>query len=185
MCRGSAKSATTRGIAAHGHHVLTPRRYVGARRKVERRPASPFEVKMRGCGGAGGSVCRVGEAGSQAHQSQPEGAGLWRVSGEDLTLVFGRVITGKTPLTAIERKTFGGQDSIRHPTRQWTEGRPSANDQHATFSSFTVSTISEIGGGNQLEAQRFPRVSLMVSCMAADMGKAVIAGRDASPISKN
>jgi type I restriction enzyme M protein len=54
---GFCKSATTDEIATHGH-VLTPGRYVGADRPVR----------------------RVGHAGTR-DQGEPEGAGIWRVSG--------------------------------------------------------------------------------------------------------
>ena len=90
-------------------------------------------------------------------------AGKW----EDLTLGdLGRVITGKTPLTAIEGN-FGGQ--IPFVT-------PSDMDGRKTIST-TARHLTEIGA-ESVRSSKIPAGSVMVSCIGSDMGKAVIAGRD-------
>jgi len=95
------------------------------------------------------------------HQSQPEGAGLWRVKWEDLNLsvIWDESITGKTPLTAIEGN-FGGHSFVT-PSDMDGKEEPSARP-HATF--------TEIGA-DQLEAQRFPRVPLWFSCIGFRNGE--------------
>ena len=90
-------------------------------------------------------------------------AGEW----EDLTLGdLGRVVTGKTPLTAVEGN-FGGQ--IPFVT-------PSDMDGRKTIST-TVRYLTEIGAAS-VKGSKIPAGSVLVSCIGSDMGKAVIAGRD-------
>ncbi len=90
-------------------------------------------------------------------------AGEW----EDLTLGdLGRVVTGKTPLTAVEGN-FGGQ--IPFVT-------PSDMDGRRTIST-TARCLTETGAAS-VKGSKIPAGSVMVSCIGSDMGKAVIAGRD-------
>ncbi len=86
---------------------------------------------------------------------------------EDLTLGdLGRIVTGKTPLTAIEGN-FGGQ--IPFVT-------PSDMDGRKTIST-TARYLTETGAA-LVKGSKIPAGSVMVSCIGSDMGKAVIAGRD-------
>lgn len=86
---------------------------------------------------------------------------------EDLALGdLGQVVTGKTPLTAVEGN-FGGQ--IPFVT-------PSDMDGRKTIST-TARYLTEIGALS-VKGSRIPAGSVMVSCIGSDMGKAVIAGRD-------
>ena len=90
-------------------------------------------------------------------------AGDW----EDLTLGdVGRIVTGKTPLTAVEGN-FGGQ--IPFVT-------PSDMDGRRTIST-TARYLTEVGAAS-VKGSKIPAGSVMVSCIGSDMGKAVIAGRD-------
>ena len=90
-------------------------------------------------------------------------AGEW----EDLTLGdLGRVVTGKTPLTAVEGN-FGGK--IPFVT-------PSDMDGRKTIST-TSRNLTEAGAAS-VKGSKIPAGSVMVSCIGSDMGKAVIAGRD-------
>ena len=90
-------------------------------------------------------------------------AGDW----EELTLDdLGRVVTGKTPLTAVE-ENFGGQ--IPFVT-------PSDMDSRRTISA-TARYLTEVGAAS-VKGSRIPVGSVMVSCIGSDMGKVVIAGRD-------
>ena len=90
-------------------------------------------------------------------------AGEW----EDLTLGdLGRVVTGKTPLTAVEGN-FGGQ--IPFVT-------PSDMDGRKTIST-TARYLTEAGAAS-VKGSKLPAGSIMVSCIGSDMGKVVIAGND-------
>jgi len=90
-------------------------------------------------------------------------AGEWK----DLTLGdLGRVVTGKTPLTAVEGN-FGGQ--IPFVT-------PSDMDGRKTIST-TARKLTETGTAS-VKGSKIPAGSVMVSCIGSDMGKTVIAGRD-------
>jgi type I restriction enzyme, S subunit len=79
---------------------------------------------------------------------------------------LGRVVTGKTPLTAID-ENFGGQ--IPFVT-------PSDMDGRKTIST-TARNLTEAGAAS-VKGSKIPAGSVMVSCIGSDMGKAVIAGRD-------
>ena len=79
---------------------------------------------------------------------------------------LGRIVTGKTPLTAVEAN-FGGQ--IPFVT-------PSDMDGRRTIST-TARYLTEVGA-NSVKGSRIPAGSVMVSCIGSDMGKVVIAGRD-------
>ncbi len=86
---------------------------------------------------------------------------------EELTLgELGRVVTGKTPLTAVDGN-FGGQ--IPFVT-------PSDMDARKTIST-TSRNLTE-AGAKSVKGSKIPAGSVMVSCIGSDMGKAVIAGRD-------
>ena len=90
-------------------------------------------------------------------------AGEW----DDLTLGdLGRVVTGKTPLTALARN-FGGK--IPFVT-------PSDMDGRKTIST-TSRNLTEAGAAS-VKGSKIPAGSVMVSCIGSDMGKTVIAGRD-------
>lgn len=90
-------------------------------------------------------------------------AGEW----EDLTLGdLGRVVTGKTPLTAVE-ENFGGQIPFVTPSDM--DGRKTINT--------TARNLTETGAAS-VKGSKIPAGSVMVSCIGSDMGKAVIAGRD-------
>ncbi|MEA3186915.1 MAG: type restriction enzyme subunit [Chthoniobacter sp.] len=90
-------------------------------------------------------------------------AGKW----EDLTLAdLGRVVTGKTPLTAVEGN-FGGRIPFVTPSDM--DGRKTIN--------ITARYLTEIGAAS-VKGSKIPAGSVMVSCIGSDMGKAVIAGRD-------
>ena len=90
-------------------------------------------------------------------------AGDW----QDLTLGdLGRVVTGKTPLTAVEAN-FGGQ--IPFVT-------PSDMDGRKTIST-TARYLTETGAAS-VKGSVIPAGAVMVSCIGSDMGKVVIAGRD-------
>ena len=90
-------------------------------------------------------------------------AGEW----EDLTLGdLGRIVTGKTPLTAVEGN-FGGQ--IPFVT-------PSDMDGRRTIST-TARYLTESGAAS-VKGSKIPAGSVMVSCIGSDMGKAIIAGCD-------
>ncbi len=90
-------------------------------------------------------------------------AGEW----EDLTLGdLGRVVTGKTPLTAVEGN-FGGQ--IPFVT-------PSDMDGRKTIST-TARYLTNTGAAS-VKGSVIPAGAVMVSCIGSDMGKVVIAGRD-------
>ncbi|MDP2829967.1 MAG: restriction endonuclease subunit S [Sulfuricellaceae bacterium] len=90
-------------------------------------------------------------------------AGDW----EDLTLGdLGRVVTGKTPLTAVEGN-FGGQIPFVTPSDM--DGRKAI--------STTARNLTEAGAAS-IKGAKIPAGSVMVSCIGSDMGKAVIAGRD-------
>jgi type I restriction enzyme S subunit len=90
-------------------------------------------------------------------------AGEWK----DLTLGdLGRVVTGKTPLTAVEGN-FGGQ--IPFVT-------PSDMDGRKTIST-TARYLTETGAAS-VKGSVIPAGAIMVSCIGSDMGKVVIAGRD-------
>ena len=91
------------------------------------------------------------------------------MSGEWKNLMLedlGRIVTGKTPLTAVEAN-FGGQ--IPFVT-------PSDMDGRRTIST-TARYLTEVGA-NSVKGSRIPAGSVMVSCIGSDMGKVVIAGRD-------
>ena len=89
--------------------------------------------------------------------------GEWK----DLTLGdMGRIVTGKTPLTAVEGN-FGGQ--IPFVT-------PSDMDGRRTIRT-TARYLTETGA-TSVRGSKIPAGSVMVSCIGSDMGKAVIAGRD-------
>ena len=79
---------------------------------------------------------------------------------------LGRIVTGKTPLTAVE-ENFGGQ--IPFVT-------PSDMDGRKTIST-TARYLTETGA-TSVKGSKIPASSVMVSCIGSDMGKAVIAGRD-------
>ncbi|MCP9827135.1 restriction endonuclease subunit S [Synechococcus sp. L2F] len=79
---------------------------------------------------------------------------------------LGRVVTGKTPLTAVEGN-FGGQ--IPFVT-------PSDMDGRKTIST-TVRNLTEAGAAS-VKGSKIPAGSVMVSCIGSDMGKAAIAGCD-------
>ena len=79
---------------------------------------------------------------------------------------LGRIVTGKTPLTAVEGN-FGGQ--VPFVT-------PSDMDGRRTIS-ITARYLTEVGA-TSVKGSRIPAGSVMVSCIGSDMGKAVIAGRD-------
>jgi len=86
---------------------------------------------------------------------------------KDLTLGdLGRIVTGKTPLTAVE-ENFGGQ--IPFVT-------PSDMDGRRTIST-TARNLTEFGAAS-VKGSKIPAGSVMVSCIGSDMGKSVIAGRD-------
>ena len=90
-------------------------------------------------------------------------AGDW----EDLTLGdLGRIVTGKTPLTAVEGN-FGGQ--IPFVT-------PSEMDGRRTIST-TARNLTEVGAAS-VKGSKIPAGTVMVSRIGSDMGIAVIAGRD-------
>lgn len=90
-------------------------------------------------------------------------AGEW----EDLNLGdLGRVVTGKTPLTAVEGN-FGGQ--IPFVT-------PSDMDGRKTISN-TARYLTKTGAAS-VKGSVIPAGAVMVSCIGSDMGKVVIAGRD-------
>jgi len=91
------------------------------------------------------------------------------MSGEWETLALGelgRVVTGKTPLTAVE-ENFGGQ--IPFVT-------PSDMDGRKTIST-TARYLTETGAAS-VKGSKIPAGSVMVSCIGSDMGKAVITGCD-------
>jgi len=79
---------------------------------------------------------------------------------------LGRIVTGKTPLTAVEGN-FGGQ--IPFVT-------PSDMDGRRTIST-TARNLTEVGAAS-VKGSQIPAGSVMVSCIGSDTGKAVIAGRD-------
>jgi type I restriction enzyme S subunit len=79
---------------------------------------------------------------------------------------LGRIVTGKTPLTAVEGN-FGGQ--VPFVT-------PSDMDGRRTIS-ITARYLTEVGA-TSVKGSRIPAGSVMVSCIGSDMRKAVIAGRD-------
>ena len=86
---------------------------------------------------------------------------------EDLTLGdLGQIVTGKTPLTAVEGN-FGGQ--IPFVT-------PSDMDGRRTITT-TARYLTETGAAS-VKGSKIPAGSVMVSCIGSDMGKAVVAGRD-------
>jgi type I restriction enzyme S subunit len=91
------------------------------------------------------------------------------MSGEWADLILGdlgRVVTGKTPLTAVEGN-FGGQ--IPFVT-------PSDMDGRKTIST-TARNLTEAGAAS-VKGSKIPAGSVMVSCIGSDMGKAAIAGCD-------
>lgn len=90
-------------------------------------------------------------------------AGDWEI----MTLgELGRIVTGKTPLTAVEGN-FGGK--IPFVT-------PSDMDGRRTIST-TARYLTE-WGATSVKGSKIPAGSVMVSCIGSDMGKAVIAGCD-------
>ncbi len=90
-------------------------------------------------------------------------AGDWEV----LTLGdLGRIVTGKTPLTAVAGN-FGGQ--IPFVT-------PSDMDGRKTICT-TGRYLTETGAAS-VKGSKIPAGSVMVSCIGSDMGKAVLAGRN-------
>jgi type I restriction enzyme S subunit len=90
-------------------------------------------------------------------------AGEW----EDLTLGdLGRVVTGKTPLTAVEGN-FGGQIPFVTPSDM--DGRKSIS---------TTSRFLTQAGAASVKGSVIPAGAIMVSCIGSDMGKVVIAGRE-------
>ena len=101
-------------------------------------------------------------------QEVPEKVERLHSSGwEDLTLGdLGSVLTGKTPLTAVEGN-FGGQ--IPFVT-------PSDMDGRKTIST-TARYLTEAGAAS-VKGSVIPAGAIMVSCIGSDMGKVVIAGRE-------
>ena len=90
-------------------------------------------------------------------------AGEW----EDLTLGdLGRVVTGKTPLTAVEGN-FGGQIPFVTPSDM--DGRKSIS---------TTARFLTQAGAASVKGSVIPAGAIMVSCIGSDMGKVVIAGRE-------
>ncbi len=90
-------------------------------------------------------------------------AGEW----EDLTLGdLGRVVTGKTPLTAVEGN-FGGQIPFVTPSDM--DGRKSIS---------TTARFLTHAGAASVKGSVIPAGAIMVSCIGSDMGKVVIAGRE-------
>jgi len=90
-------------------------------------------------------------------------AGGW----EETTLGdLGRIVTGKTPLTAVEGN-FGGLIPFVTPSDM--NGRKTI--------STTARYLTETGAAS-VKGSKIPAGSVMVSCIGSDMGKAVIAGRD-------
>ena len=79
---------------------------------------------------------------------------------------LGRIVTGKTPLTAVEGN-FGGQ--IPFVT-------PSDMDGRKTIST-TARYLTEVGAAS-VKGAKIPAGSILVSCIGSDMGKAAVAGRD-------
>jgi type I restriction enzyme, S subunit len=90
-------------------------------------------------------------------------AGEWK---ETTLGHLGRVITGKTPLTAV-KANFGGH--IPFVT-------PSDMDGRKTISS-TARSLTDAGAAS-VKGSVIPTGSVMVSSIGSDMGKVVIAGRD-------
>ncbi len=91
------------------------------------------------------------------------------MSGEwqELTLGdLGRIVTGKTPLTAVEGH-FGGQ--IPFVT-------PSDMDGRKTIS--TTARCLTNSGATSVKGSTIPAGAVLVSCIGSDMGKGAIAGRD-------
>ena len=86
---------------------------------------------------------------------------------EDLTLGdLGRVVTGKTPLTAVEGN-FGGHMPFV---------TPSDLDGRKTIS--TTARSLTMAGAASVKGSVIPAGAVMVSCIGSDMGKVVIAGRE-------
>ncbi len=79
---------------------------------------------------------------------------------------LGRIVTGKTPQTAVEGN-FGGQIPFVTPSDM--DGRK--------ILTTTARNLTEAGAAS-VKGSRIPAGSVMVSCIGSDMGKAVIAGRD-------
>ena len=85
---------------------------------------------------------------------------------ENLTLGdLGRIVTGKTPLTAIEGN-FGGQIPFVTPSDM--NGRK--------IISSTARYLTDAGAAS-VKGSVIPAGAVMVSCIGSDMGKVVIAGR--------
>jgi type I restriction enzyme, S subunit len=90
-------------------------------------------------------------------------AGNW----EELTLAdLGRIVTGKTPLTAV-KGNFGGHIPFVTPS-----------DMDGRRTIITTARYLTEAGAASVKGSRIPAGSVMVSCIGSDMGKAVIAGRD-------
>ena len=90
-------------------------------------------------------------------------AGEW----ENLTLGdLGRIVTGKTPLTAVEGN-FGG--NIPFVTPSDMDGRKIISN--------TARYLTQAGAAS-VKGSVIPAGAIMVSCIGSDMGKVVSAGRD-------
>lgn len=79
---------------------------------------------------------------------------------------LGRIITGKTPPTAVEGN-FGGKIPFVTPSDM--DGRKTIRT--------TARYLTE-QGAESVKGSKIPAGSIMVSCIGSDMGKAVIAGSD-------
>jgi type I restriction enzyme S subunit len=79
---------------------------------------------------------------------------------------LGRVVTGKTPLTAV-KGNFGGHIPFVTPSDM--DGRKSISS--------TARFLTHAGAAS-VKGSVIPAGSVMVSCIGSDMGKVVIAGRD-------
>ena len=103
----------------------------------------------------------------QKGRSLVKGSGVMGGEWEETTLGdLGRIVTGKTPLTAVE-ENFGGQTPFV---------TPSDMDGRRTIGT-TARNLTEAGAAS-VNGAKIPAGSVMVSCIGSDMGKAVIAGRD-------
>jgi len=93
MCRGSCKSHHRRDWAAPWPTCFTPGR-MGGGRGSGKYDGEPFEVKMpRLVAELRLSKWRSRRSWKQAIRAEPEGAGLWRVSGRSNSRwIWGRVI---------------------------------------------------------------------------------------------
>lgn len=90
--------------------------------------------------------------------------GEWK---ETLIGHIGKVVTGKTPSTAV-KEHFGGTVPFITPSDM--------DDRR--FISHTARYLTE-RGQSSVAGARIPSGAVMVSCIGSDMGKAAIAGCDA------